>query len=94
MTVIALVLIPVGSRLAPAVRCWGCGGCWPHRPRGLVVWVARALPKNAEAGGGLMVAVVQFAIALGSTMGGLLFDGSGYQRTFAASGVLLCSRPS
>ena len=36
-----------------------------------------------------MVAVVQLAIALGSTVGGLLFDGLGYMSTFAASTVLL-----
>lgn len=36
-----------------------------------------------------MVAAVQFSIALGSTMGGVLFDASGYQATFAASAALL-----
>jgi len=35
------------------------------------------------------VAVVQLSIALGSTLGGLLFDGSGYQSTFAFSAGLL-----
>lgn len=52
-------------------------------------WLAKALPGDAEAGGGLMVAVVQLAIALGSTVGGLLFDASGYQSTFLASAVVL-----
>ena len=36
-----------------------------------------------------MVAVVQLAIALGSTVGGLLFDASGYQSTFVMSAALL-----
>lgn len=36
-----------------------------------------------------MVAVVQLAIGLGSTVGGLLFDRSGYQSTFVVSAVLL-----
>ena len=36
-----------------------------------------------------MVGVVQLAIALGSTIGGLLFDASGYQSTFAASAIVL-----
>jgi predicted MFS family arabinose efflux permease len=90
MTVIALVLIPVGSRLAPVVLLLGLWGLLAtSAPVGWWSWVARALPKTAEAGGGLMVAVIQFAIALGSTMGGLLFDGSGYQSTFVASGALL-----
>lgn len=52
-------------------------------------WLARALPRNAEAGGGLMVAVIQLCIALGSTIGGLLFDGGGYRISFLASAALL-----
>lgn len=37
-----------------------------------------------------MVAVIQLAIALGSNIGGLLFDHGGYQSTFVFSeGVLL-----
>ena len=36
-----------------------------------------------------MVAVIQLAIALGSTMGGVLFDSSGYQSTFVASAAVL-----
>ena len=47
------------------------------------------MQHDAEAGGGLMVAVIQFAIALGSTVGGVLFDASGYQSTFVASAVVL-----
>jgi len=35
------------------------------------------------------LAVVQLSIALGSTVGGLLFDVSGYSATFIASAVLL-----
>jgi len=37
----------------------------------------------------LFVAVVQLSITLGSTVGGLLFDTSGYRSTFIASAVLL-----
>ncbi|UVM20139.1 hypothetical protein [Pseudomonas wadenswilerensis] len=47
------------------------------------------MPDHAETGGGLMVTVVQFALATGSTLGGLLFDNSGYQSTFSASAVIL-----
>jgi predicted MFS family arabinose efflux permease len=47
------------------------------------------MPDDAEAGGGLMVAVVQLSIALGSTVGGLLFDGSGYRATFIVSAAVL-----
>jgi predicted MFS family arabinose efflux permease len=51
--------------------------------------LAKALPHNAEAGGGLMVAVIQLAITAGATVGGLLYDGIGYPATFLASGVFL-----
>ncbi|MOA63408.1 Purine ribonucleoside efflux pump NepI [compost metagenome] len=36
-----------------------------------------------------MVAVIQLAIALGATAGGLLFDSTGYRSTFMASAALL-----
>ncbi|VVP86640.1 hypothetical protein PS910_02471 [Pseudomonas fluorescens] len=52
-------------------------------------WLALSVPEDAEAGGGLMVAVVQLSIALGSTLGGVLFDSRGYQTTFGAAAVLL-----
>ena len=47
------------------------------------------LAAHARPGGGLMVAVIQLSIALGSTAGGLLFDRGGYQGTFAAAAALL-----
>jgi predicted MFS family arabinose efflux permease len=52
-------------------------------------WLARTLPRDAEAGGGLMVAVVQLAIASGATTGGVLFDKYGYGTTFVASATIL-----
>jgi len=52
-------------------------------------WIAEAMPNDAEAGAGLMVAVIQLSIALGSTVGGLLFDGGGYRSTFVASAAVL-----
>ncbi|MCP9318276.1 MFS transporter [Acetobacter persici] len=51
--------------------------------------LAGTFPRDAEAGGGLMVAVVQLAITLGATCGGILFDGIGYQATFTASACVL-----
>jgi predicted MFS family arabinose efflux permease len=48
------------------------------------------LPDDAEAGGGLMVAVIQLAITAGASIGGFLFDRSGYQSTFALSAAILC----
>lgn len=58
-------------------------------PTGWWTWIARTLPEDAETGGGLMVAVIQLSIALGSTVGGLVFDSLGWHSTFALSGLLL-----
>lgn len=58
-------------------------------PTGWWTWIARALPEDAEAGGGLMVAVIQLSIALGSTAGGVVFDSLGWQSAFGLSGLLL-----
>lgn len=38
-----------------------------------------------------MVAVVQLAIALGATAGGIIYDRSGYESTFAVSAAALCA---
>uniref|UniRef100_A0A0S4TU48 Transcription regulatory protein OpdE n=1 Tax=Ralstonia solanacearum TaxID=305 RepID=A0A0S4TU48_RALSL len=83
MAIIAGALVLFGSKIAVVAALlgvWGLVAWWN--------WIARTFPKNAEAGGGLMVAIVQLAIALGSTVGGLLLDKSGYQSTFMASAML------
>lgn len=90
MAAIAVMLMLTGHRLwivAPLLGLWGLVAT--AAPVGWWSWVARTFPDNAEAGGGLMVAVVQLSIALGSTAGGLAFDSAGWQTTFAISGVLL-----
>ena len=45
----------------------------------LSTWIARTIPRDVEADCGLMVIVVQLAVALGLTACGLLFNKSGYQ---------------
>ncbi|GKS77490.1 MFS transporter [Acidovorax sp. SUPP950] len=96
MALVAVALIAWGSQgtaVAALLGAWGLVAT--ATPVGWWTWVARALPQDAEAGGGLMVAVVQLAIALGSTAGGWLFDASGYQSTFAAAaGMLLVAAVS
>lgn len=90
MAFIALALIPSGAWVAAVVVLLGLWGLMAtSAPVGWWSWIAEALPHNAEAGGGLMVAVIQLAIALGSTVGGLLFDSTGYRSTFAASAAVL-----
>ncbi|RTZ47445.1 MFS transporter [Candidimonas sp. SYP-B2681] len=90
MAAIAVALIAFGSSLSISAALLGLWGLVATAaPVGWWSWLARTLPENAEAGGGLMVAVVQLAIGLGSTFGGLLFDMSGYQSTFVTSAALL-----
>ena len=90
MAVIAVALIALGSRIgatAALLGAWGFVGT--PAPVAWNTWLTRTLPEDAEAGGGLMVAAIQLAITLGATVGGFLFDMSGYQSTFAASAAML-----
>lgn len=91
MAAIASALMFSGGGIAVTallLALWGLFGT--AAPVGWWTWVATTLPDDAEAGGGLMVAIVQLAITLGALVGGLLFDLSGYRTTFAVSaGILL-----
>ena len=90
MAITALALIAFGSQVAIVTALLGLWGLISTAaPVGWWAWVPRTFPQNAEAGGGLMVAMVQLSIALGSTVGGLLFDHHGYQSTFLASATML-----
>ena len=90
MALIALALIPFGHSIIVVAALLGLWGLLATAaPVGWWSWIAQAMPNNAEAGGGLMVAVIQLSIALGSTVGGMLFDSHGYQSTFIASAVVL-----
>lgn len=90
MAMLALMLIAQGSSLVAVIALlafWGLLGT--AAPVAWWTWLARNLPNDAEAGGGLMVSIIQLAIALGATVGGVLFDLHGYQSTFGFSAVLL-----
>lgn len=91
MAVLAVALILFGRSPFAAgslLALWGLIGT--AAPAGWWTWMSKALPDDAEAGGGLLVAVVQLAIALGAAAGGWLFDAGGYQATFSLSaGILL-----
>ena len=90
MAAIAVALVVVGASVpmtAALLAVWGLVAT--AAPVGWWTWLARTLPDDADAGGGLMVAVVQLSIALGSTLGGMLFDHSGHATTFAFSAGLL-----
>ncbi|WP_306395502.1 MFS transporter [Telluria beijingensis] len=90
MAVVAVTLVVFGHSAAAVtllLAVWGLVGT--SAPVGWWTWLAQTLPQDAEAGGGLMVAVIQLAIMLGATVGGLLFDASGYRATFQLSAGLL-----
>ncbi|WP_353980227.1 MFS transporter [Salinicola endophyticus] len=52
-------------------------------------WITRVVPDEAESGGGLIVASIQLAIALGAAVGGVMFDLSGVLGVCATAGTLL-----
>ncbi|PDT49517.1 MULTISPECIES: MFS transporter [Sinorhizobium] len=90
MAAIAVALAAVGGRVAAAALLLGIWGLFAtSAPVGWWTWLSRTLPKDAEAGGGLMVAVIHLAITSGAIVGGFFFDMSGYQVTFGASAALL-----
>lgn len=78
-----------GSIMAVAflLAAWGLLGT--PAPVGWGTWLSRTLPADAEAGGGLMVATIQFAITLGASVGGIVFDSQGYRATFGLSAGML-----
>ena len=87
---IACALVATGTLAAPTtvlLTLWGIVGT--GAPVAWWTWVARRFPDDAEAAGGLLVAVVQLAITLGAGGGGLLFDAVGYRATFLTSAALL-----
>jgi predicted MFS family arabinose efflux permease len=90
MAGIAVLLIVMGSLQLPTALlliAWGFFGT--AAPVGWGTWLSRVLRDDAEAGGGLQVAIIQFAITVGAAAGGLLFDWTGWWSSFAFAAVLL-----
>jgi predicted MFS family arabinose efflux permease len=90
MAIIAIALIIFGYSVlitALLLGVWGLVGT--AAPVAWWTWLAKTLPNDAEAGGGLFVAIIQLAITTGATFGGILFDLSGYRATFWMSASLL-----
>jgi predicted MFS family arabinose efflux permease len=78
IAVIAALLIPGSGVIvvtAVLLFCWGLAD--GITPVGWTTWVTRAISDHPETGGGLQVAVVQFAITSGAAFGGVLIDGFG-----------------
>ncbi|AUG53457.1 MFS transporter [Thalassospira marina] len=86
---LGLATMQGGAPLADAalVAVWGVA--FGAVPVGWSTWITRTVPDEAESGGGLLVAAIQFAIALGAALGGVVYNASGALGVFSISGFLL-----
>jgi predicted MFS family arabinose efflux permease len=92
MAMIAVAPIAFGgSVIAVAGLLAGWGLIGTAAPVGWWTWLSKMLPRDAESRGGLMAAVIQLAITLGATVGGLFYDLHGYRSTFDISAAILCA---
>jgi predicted MFS family arabinose efflux permease len=89
MAVIAVLLAVFGASIGIATCLLALWGFVSSAAVAWWTWVTRAAPEDAEAGGGLMVAVIQLAITLGATIGGIVFDRMGAVPEFLASAAIL-----
>lgn len=90
MAVVAVALSVYGRSVPVTVvllAVWGFAAT--AAPVAWWSWLGRTVPDAAEAGGGLMVAVIQLAITLGASVGGLVYDALGPSSEFLASGLVL-----
>lgn len=90
LAAIALLLIglgPVAIATTGLLMLWGF--LTTPIPVAWGTWMTRTIPDQLEAGGGLQVALIQFAITFGAFSGGLLFDSAGSWSAFALGALLL-----
>lgn len=88
MAVLAVLMIELAGlpiAVGALIVLWGFFAT--AAPVGWGTWLARTLGPEAEAGGGLQVAVIQLAIMAGAAIGGVIFDGLGWRFTFALAAV-------
>jgi predicted MFS family arabinose efflux permease len=90
VSLIALLLIGFGSSpWATAVLLVLWGFFSTPTPVAWNTWMARLVPGELEAAGGVQVALIQLAIAGGAFAGGVLFDIAGWWSAFLLAGLLL-----
>lgn len=94
LSLLAGALIGLGQIVAVAailVTLWGFFSS--IIPVGWSTWLTRAVPDEAESGGGLLVATIQLAIMTGAALGGFVIDKSGVLGPIVVGGslLLLCS---
>lgn len=90
VALIALLLIGFGSSpSATAILLVLWGFFSTPTPVAWNTWMARLVPDELEAAGGVQVALIQLAIAGGAFAGGVLFDGAGWWSAFLLAALLL-----
>lgn len=90
LAVLAMSLVGFGQSAVvdvAVVALWGLA--FGAVPVAWSTWLTRAVPDQAETAGGLLVAAIQFSIALGAAAGGVIFDVSGAAGVFSASSLAL-----
>ncbi|MFC3061504.1 MFS transporter [Paenirhodobacter populi] len=87
---LAVLLVTFGGVTvldAALIAVWGL--FFAGVPVSWSTWITRAIPDQAEAGGSLIVAAINIAIATGAGLGGVLLESTGPRGVFLASGLIL-----
>lgn len=90
MAFLAVALVSVGQStvgVSALVMMWGF--LFGAVPVAWSTWLTRAVPDEAESGGGLQVAAIQLAITAGAGLGGILIDHSGADGAIIGSAITL-----
>ncbi|MSE19552.1 MFS transporter, partial [Pantoea agglomerans] len=72
VTLFSMMVGDVSWMVGAGVAIWGMA--FGSMPTGWSTWISRAVPDDAESGGGLLVATIQLAITVGAAAGGWMFD--------------------
>lgn len=90
MGMLGIALVSLGNApMADAVMVSLWGLAFGAVPVAWSTWLTRTVPDQAESAGGLIVAAIQLAIAIGAAAGGAMFDLSGATGVFASAGFTL-----
>lgn len=90
MGLLGLALVTLGNTPmmhAVMVSLWGLA--FGAVPVAWSTWLTRTIPDQAESAGGLIVAAIQLAIAIGAAAGGAMFHLGGASGVFASAGLVL-----
>lgn len=90
LVLVVLLLIgfgPVAGVVAGLLALWGF--LTTPIPVAWNTWMTRVIPNQLEAGGGLLVALIQLGITAGAFVGGFLFDHAGWWGPLALSALMM-----